>query len=100
MARERRVRGENHPDTLTLARNLAVDLRRLGEYQAARELDEDTLARRRVLGGEDHPDTLLSARSLAAHAVPAVSGSPSATASTIGRSVGNRSPVEIPRIVC
>ena len=30
----------------------------LGEYQAARDLDEDTLARRRRVLGEDHPDTL------------------------------------------
>ena len=48
--------GEDHPDTLRTANNLAVDLRNLGEHQAARELDEDILARRRVLG-EDHPDT-------------------------------------------
>ena len=66
LARERQVRGEDHPDTLTSARSLAVDLRRLGESQAARELDEDTLARRRRILGEDHPDTLVSARNLAA----------------------------------
>jgi hypothetical protein len=44
---------------------LAADLRRLGEHQAARELDEDTLARRRRVLGEDHPDTLASANNLA-----------------------------------
>ena len=38
---------------------------RLGEDQAARELDEDTLARRRRVLGEDHPDTLASASNLA-----------------------------------
>jgi hypothetical protein len=38
----------------------------LGEYQAARELDEDTLTRRRRVLGEDHPSTLNSARNLAA----------------------------------
>ena len=37
----------------------------LGEYQAARELDEDTLARRRQVLGENHPDTLASASNLA-----------------------------------
>ena len=58
--------GEDHPDTLTSANNLAIDLRNLGEYQAARELDEDTLARRRRVLGEDHPDTLASASNLAA----------------------------------
>ena len=57
--------GEDHPDTLSSANNLAIDLRELGEYQAARELDEDTLARRRRVLGEDHPDTLSSANNLA-----------------------------------
>ena len=38
--------GEDHPDTLTSASNLAADLRELGDYQRARTLDEDTLARR------------------------------------------------------
>jgi hypothetical protein len=37
----------------------------LGETQAARELDEDTLARYRRVLGEDHPDTLTSASNLA-----------------------------------
>ena len=57
--------GEDHPDTLTSANNLAIDLRALGDHQAARELDEDTLARRRRVLGEDHPDTLTSANNLA-----------------------------------
>jgi hypothetical protein len=60
LARRRRDLGEDHPDTLTAASNLAVSLRAAGEYQAARELGEDTVARRRVLG-EDHPDTGASA---------------------------------------
>ncbi|MDQ3765485.1 MAG: FxSxx-COOH system tetratricopeptide repeat protein [Actinomycetota bacterium] len=55
--------GEDHPDTLRSANNLAITLNMLGEYTAARQLDEDTLARRRVLG-EDHPDTLASADNL------------------------------------
>ena len=53
--------GEDHPDTLTSADNLAGLLARYGEHQAARELAEDTLARRRRVLGEDHPDTLWSA---------------------------------------
>jgi hypothetical protein len=45
LARRRRVLGSDHPDTLATARNLAQDLRALGELQAARDLvDEDTLA--------------------------------------------------------
>ena len=81
LARRRRVLGEDHPDTLTSADGLAVSLRAVGgytgtlisasnlaagighsgEYQAARELGEDTLARRRRVLGEDHPDTLAAA---------------------------------------
>jgi hypothetical protein len=34
------VLGENHPDTLTSATNLAADLRALGEHEQARELEE------------------------------------------------------------
>ena len=46
---------------MTSATNLAYDLARLGEHQAARELDEDTLARRRRVLGDDHPETMGSA---------------------------------------
>ena len=55
--RRRRVLGQDHPDTLTAAHNLATDLRELGEVQAARDLDQDTLDRRRRVLGQDHPDT-------------------------------------------
>jgi hypothetical protein len=58
--------GDDHPDTLTSANNLAAGLSILGEHQAARELDEDTLARRRRVLGDDHPRTLTSASNLAA----------------------------------
>jgi hypothetical protein len=58
--------GAEHPNTLASANNLANDLRALGEYQAARELHEDTLARRRRVLGEDHPDTQATASNLAA----------------------------------
>ena len=58
--------GEDHPDTLISASNLAIDLRALGEVQAARDLDQDTLDRRRRVLGDDHPDTLCSANNLAA----------------------------------
>ena len=40
LARRRRDLGEDHPDTLASADNLAVSLRAAGEYQAARELGE------------------------------------------------------------
>jgi hypothetical protein len=51
---------------LFTANILAADLRALGEAQAARDLDQDTLDRRRRILGEDHPDTLTSADNLAA----------------------------------
>jgi hypothetical protein len=60
-----RLLGEDHPLTLTTARNLAGDLRELGQIQAARELDEDTFARMRRVLGDDHPETLKSANNLA-----------------------------------
>ncbi|MEU4919198.1 tetratricopeptide repeat protein, partial [Streptomyces parvus] len=60
----RRVLGEDHPDTLSTAFNLAIDLAELGRTEAARDLGEDTLARRRRVLGEDHPDTLKTARLL------------------------------------
>ena len=47
------------------AANLATSLRELGEVQAARDLDQDTLDRRRGVLGQDHPDTLASAANLA-----------------------------------
>jgi hypothetical protein len=53
-------------DILISASNFANDLRALGEYQAARKLDDDTLTRRRRVLGEDHPNTEQSARNLAA----------------------------------
>ena len=49
----------------TRASQLARDLRDLGELQAARDLDEDTLDRSRRVMGEDHPCTLIFASQLA-----------------------------------
>ena len=46
---------------LVTAHNLAVERRLLGQYQRARQLDEDTLTRCWRVLGDDHPDTLLSA---------------------------------------
>ena len=60
----RRELGDDHPDTLHSAHNLAV-LRALGEHDQARTLAEDTLTRRRRVLGDDHPDTLWAAHNLA-----------------------------------
>jgi len=57
--------GDDDPDTLNSANNLAVRLAALGEYERARALAEDTLTRYRRILGEDHPDTLDSAHNLA-----------------------------------
>ena len=64
---------------------------RPGEYQAARELGEDTLARRRRVLGEDHPDTLASADGLAI-SLRAVGGHPGTltSASSLATSIGHR----------
>jgi hypothetical protein len=52
--RNRNRHGDDHPDTLASAGNLAFDLYVAGEMAAARELNEDTLTRyRRVLGDDD-----------------------------------------------
>ncbi|MEU1619100.1 tetratricopeptide repeat protein [Streptomyces sp. NPDC005722] len=64
VARRRRVLGEDHPNTLTTASNLAIWLAALGVTEQARALAEDTLTRRRRVLGEDHPDTLSTARVL------------------------------------
>jgi hypothetical protein len=59
------VLGEDHPKTLGSANNVATVLYRLGEYEQARALQEDTLARYRRVLGEDHPKTRMSAEALA-----------------------------------
>ncbi|MGH3905570.1 MAG: FxSxx-COOH system tetratricopeptide repeat protein [Pseudonocardiaceae bacterium] len=61
----RKLNGDDHPDTLDTADKLAFRLWSLGEYHRARALDEDILARRRRILGDDHPDTLHSANNLA-----------------------------------
>ncbi|MGH3683640.1 MAG: FxSxx-COOH system tetratricopeptide repeat protein [Pseudonocardiaceae bacterium] len=61
----RTVKGEDHPDTLHSAHNLAIGLVALGEHGQARVLDEDTLTRRLRIVGPDHPDTVNSAHNLA-----------------------------------
>lgn len=61
----RDILGDDHPDTLRSANNLALNLTALGDYGGAREMHKDTLKRRRLVLGPDHPDTLTSANNLA-----------------------------------
>ncbi len=56
--------GDDHPNTLESASNLAHDLRALGQYEQARRLGDDTLTRRRRVLGDAHPHTLESAANL------------------------------------
>ena len=61
----KRVLGEEHPDTLTSAANLATTYRALGKYAEAEKIELDVLATRKRVLGEEHPDTLASAANLA-----------------------------------
>ena len=66
LARNRRLRGDNDPETtLHSVGSLAADLRELGEVQRACDLDSDAFTRRSKILGESHPDTLGSANGLA-----------------------------------
>ena len=44
--------GSDHPETLVIAHYLAWALRLMGEYAAARDLDQESLTRKRRLQGE------------------------------------------------
>jgi tetratricopeptide (TPR) repeat protein len=57
--------GDDHPDTLESASNLAFDLWEVGHYEQAYQLGEDALTRCRRVLGDDHPSTLRSAYILA-----------------------------------
>ena len=59
------VLGLDHPDTLSTAYNLAVDLVAVGRVGEARVLGEETLEGRRRVLGEGHPDTQKTACGLA-----------------------------------
>ena len=50
LARRRRVLGDDHPQTLASARNLAEDLEQLGDHQAAAALRAEVRHRRRGQG--------------------------------------------------
>ncbi|MCX5357206.1 tetratricopeptide repeat protein [Streptomyces sp. NBC_00124] len=54
--------GWDHPDTLSTAYNLAVDLADVGRVEEALALGEETLERRRRVLEEGHPDTQKTAR--------------------------------------
>ena len=45
---------------MTSAGNLAASVGHPGEYQAARELNDDIIARRRRVLGDEHPETMMA----------------------------------------
>ncbi|WP_433332236.1 FxSxx-COOH system tetratricopeptide repeat protein [Spirillospora sp. CA-294931] len=57
--------GPNHPHSLITAGNLAADLRALGRFKEALELDLRTYERLASLWDEEHPRTLMVAHNLA-----------------------------------
>jgi tetratricopeptide (TPR) repeat protein len=57
---QRRLLGEDYPETARSYNNLAVDLEAQGKDGAAQPLKEKALEIRRLLLGEDHPDTAVS----------------------------------------
>ncbi len=63
---DRRLLGEEHPNTLLALNNLAWTLHAQGELPAARRLQEQALEAYRRLLGEEHPQTLSAIRNLAA----------------------------------
>jgi hypothetical protein len=57
--------GDDHEDTLEIARYLGWALQAMGRWIQARDLNQDTLDRQRRVRGEDHPDTLRTATNMA-----------------------------------
>jgi Tetratricopeptide repeat/TIR domain/NB-ARC domain len=57
--------GPTHPHTLITASGLTADMRALGMFEDALDLDKQTYAALQDLYGEDHPRTLMAANNLA-----------------------------------
>ncbi|MYS74073.1 tetratricopeptide repeat protein, partial [Streptomyces sp. SID5926] len=65
LTRRRRTLGDDHPDTLHSAQNVAIALYNLRQFAAAAQLFEDVRNRRRRTLGDNHPDTVDATRDLA-----------------------------------
>ncbi len=59
------VQGAEHPETLTIANNLAASRSRQGKDAEAERIYREVLAAHKRLLGPEHPDTLTSAANLA-----------------------------------
>jgi hypothetical protein len=62
---QRRVLGDDHPNTLATMNNLAETLRAQDNLSEAREMHDNVLESRRRILGENHPNTLTSMNNLA-----------------------------------
>ncbi|KAH0551781.1 hypothetical protein GP486_007000 [Trichoglossum hirsutum] len=62
---EKRVLGQEHPDTLTSAANLASTYRNQGRWKEAEKLDVQVMETRKRVLGQEHPSTLTSMGNLA-----------------------------------
>jgi hypothetical protein len=71
LADRRRALGDDHPDTLDAAYELAFTVYDQGDHATARALLENVLDRRRALFGDDNPATLNAAYALARALLPA-----------------------------
>jgi len=56
--------GPDHPSTLEIKNNLAIDYSNVGRIKEAIRMHEETLAARVRVLGPDHPDTIASRGSL------------------------------------
>jgi tetratricopeptide (TPR) repeat protein len=63
LAKQKRVLGDEHPDTLTSLNNLAGLFRNKGEYDRVLPFFEECLAKSKRVLGDDHPRTKISQRS-------------------------------------
>ena len=62
---QRRILGDEHPETLASAGNLAASLSDQGKHAEAERVEREVLGVRRRVLGEEHPSTLTSAYNLA-----------------------------------
>src|SRR5947209_3483605 len=60
-----RVRGQEHPDTLTSMANLTSTYRNQGRWKEAEELEVQVMETRKRVLGQEHPSTLTSMANLA-----------------------------------
>ena len=65
MRRQKKILGENHPDTLMALNNLASSYSELGYQEKALELKQEAYEKQKEILGENHPDALLALNNLA-----------------------------------